>query len=263
MSLERLLREELKNLPPLPGSIPKIQAICYNSEASIGDLVAVVERDPLLTANILRLANSSFYGFSGQIGSIHHAISMFGKSTIFGFAISGSVRNSFVIDLEPYGVSEEQFSAAASMRSSLLFHWYRRHNRPLLEQMGPAAFLADIGKILTAKVIRREKREGEFLRRIEGDEPLEGVEREFCGQSSDEISALLLEQWGLPPPLCQLLRGSLGDDRPEVLSLRVVRIVIPLNNTMSAEGEAQALSLLQQAGVATAPFTDALQVVTE
>ena len=58
------LLTRIKGLPPLPDSVIKIQQICADPNAGVGDLVKVVDKDPLLTANLLKAANSPLYGFS-------------------------------------------------------------------------------------------------------------------------------------------------------------------------------------------------------
>lgn len=69
----------------------------------------MVEKDPMLTANILRSANSPLYGFSQEITTIARAISLFGMATIRGFALSSTIKKSFSINLEPYGITTQDF----------------------------------------------------------------------------------------------------------------------------------------------------------
>jgi hypothetical protein len=105
---ENILKK-IKSLPPLPKSVMQIQQITSDPNASIADLIKVVKEDPMLTANLLKAANSPLYGFSRQIKNVDQAISLFGMSTVKGFALSSAVRSTMKIDLSAYGISEDKF----------------------------------------------------------------------------------------------------------------------------------------------------------
>ena len=78
--------KRIKALPPLDDTVTKIQAICKNENSSLNDLSQIIEKDPMLTANILRSANSPLYGFSREVTTISRAVALFGMATISGFA---------------------------------------------------------------------------------------------------------------------------------------------------------------------------------
>ena len=86
--LNSIVLRQIKNLPPLPKSVMEVQKITSDPNASIKDLVKVIKEDPLLTANLLKVANSPLYGFTRQIKTIDQAVALFGMSTVKGFAIS-------------------------------------------------------------------------------------------------------------------------------------------------------------------------------
>ena len=60
--MEESLIKRVKNFPPLDETVLKIQRIASDHNASIRELVTVVEKDPMLTANILKATNSPLYG---------------------------------------------------------------------------------------------------------------------------------------------------------------------------------------------------------
>ena len=87
--------KSIKSLPPLDETIIKIQQICSSDDSDIAELISVIHQDPMLTANILRSANSPLYGFSREIADINRAVALFGMATIRGFALAGTIKKSF------------------------------------------------------------------------------------------------------------------------------------------------------------------------
>ncbi len=85
ITLVKLL-EKIKEMPPLPQSVTQVLEISKSTKSSAQDLAKVFERDPALAANILKIANSSFYGFTRRISSITHAIVCLGLDTVKSIA---------------------------------------------------------------------------------------------------------------------------------------------------------------------------------
>ncbi|MEO1954390.1 MAG: HDOD domain-containing protein, partial [Campylobacterales bacterium] len=83
---EEILKK-IKQLPPLPESAMQIEAVYQDPDGSFSDMVKILEKDPLLTADILKAANSPLYGFSREINAINQAVGLFGMGTVRGFAL--------------------------------------------------------------------------------------------------------------------------------------------------------------------------------
>lgn len=72
----------VRDLPPLPAVVTQIIESMGHDDMSADDLALKISQDQALTAKTLRLANSSFYGMTRQIGSIHEAITILGMRTV-------------------------------------------------------------------------------------------------------------------------------------------------------------------------------------
>ncbi|RZI78650.1 MAG: HDOD domain-containing protein, partial [Rubrivivax sp.] len=72
----------VRDLPPLPAVVVQIIESLGHDDLSADDLAAKISQDQALTAKTLRLANSSFYGMTREIGSIHEAITILGMRTV-------------------------------------------------------------------------------------------------------------------------------------------------------------------------------------
>ena len=190
--------KSIKTLPPLDDTVVKIQQICRDDNAVMGDLIDVIKRDPMLTANILHSANSPLYGFTREISEIGQAVNLFGMATIRGFALYGSVKQSFKIDLSPYNLSSNQFLDIVTAQNSLTFAWCKKVNTGYLNVLSPASFLMEVGKIIIAKELIESGKAADFKGKLSGiktQSELSRLEISMVGVDSEEVTAKILEQW--------------------------------------------------------------------
>lgn len=185
---------DLATLAPVAVEIVRI---AEDENASMADLVAAIDNDPALAARLLRMANSSFYAQNSEVTSLLRAATLLGITTVkmlaLGFTLASNV-------------------AVAGLDSSLL--WRRSLTtsivgRFLAEARAPrvcddayvAGLLGDIGKFALGSVpsfVERFAQRGVVLRAAE--------ERDLLGFTSDEVSARILERWGLPSVLIEAIR---------------------------------------------------------
>ena len=91
------IAERIKALPPLPKSFYQMSLICQDPNASISDLARVIEEDPMLVANLLKVANSPLYGFRREIKNVTQAVSLFGMSTTRSLVTDMSIKKLFML----------------------------------------------------------------------------------------------------------------------------------------------------------------------
>jgi len=101
MSRPRLTRDEvltgLKDLPPLPAVVQELMASLGSEDLSADTIAVKLSRDPGLSAKTLRMANSSFYGMSRQVGSVQEALAILGLRTVRTLVMSAGVRATFEV----------------------------------------------------------------------------------------------------------------------------------------------------------------------
>ncbi len=227
---EEMLKR-IKSLPPMPESVSKIQAICSNPNSGIADLIAVVEKDPSLTANLLKAANSPLYGFSREIKTVAQAVSLFGMATVKGFAIASAVRSSFKIDLEPYGITTDKFVKISEMQNSLVVRWYSRVDRSMLDILAPASFLLEIGKVMMAEFLKSASKGKDFKDKlmkkdeVYGFQSIHEIEKEFLEITSEEVAAKIFEHWNFENLMVESIRHS---ENPSAAPAEIQRYSQPL-----------------------------------
>lgn len=253
----------VKSLPPLPESVAKIQAICNDPNAGVADLAKVVEQDPMLTANLLKAANSPLYGFSREIKTLTQAVSLFGMATVRGFALASAVKSTLAIDMSPYKLGAERFADLSQMQNALMVRWYGQVNRTMLDILSPAAFLIGVGRVIMAQEIVKEGKTDIFRKIAEEKGSLEAAEEALLEITYQEVSAAVFRHWRFEPAMVEAIEGSRHPGevdaaiRPYALALKTVQTAVSLPGGVTAESVQAALAVLTDAKMETEKFEKA------
>jgi HD-like signal output (HDOD) protein len=261
---EEMLKK-IKQLPPLPESAMQIEAVYQDPDSTFNDMVKILEKDPLLTADILKAANSPLYGFSREINTINQAVGLFGMGTVRGFALASIVKKSFTLDLSPYGIDGEVFSQMSKKQHALTTSWCLKKEAKLLGILSPAAFLVEIGKVLIAQQIISDKTQQKFKDALLNLENVEAAEREVAGVDTPEVSATIFEHWRFESGLINTIRNCQNpEDAKEEFKraariLHVTRTAVPLNGIITDESIAAAKELIVKYDLDIESFDKALE----
>lgn len=229
----------IKQVPALPESIMKAEALFAQSNPNMNELVKIIELDPVLTANILAIANSSLYSFSKRILSVRQAVTMFGMSSIRGFILSCISANSFTLDMSPYGITNKEYQDLSLLQSTLMFQWFMTIDIEKSGILVPIAFLMDIGKIVIAREISLSGRQKEFKKMLDESKSIAEVEKYFTGMTSAQVTALLFEHWNFNELYAKVIKDSdepfFADKEVKVLcqAIDVVKSCINVKECMS------------------------------
>ncbi len=257
--------KKIKQLPPLPESAMKIEAVYQDPDSTFNDMVKILEKDPLLTADILKAANSPLYGFSREINTINQAVGLFGMGTVRGFALASIVKKSFVLDLSPYGINGDEFSLLSKRQHALITAWCLKKEAKLLGILSPAAFLVEIGKVLIAQQIIADKSQDKFKEAIAALGSVEAAEREVVGVDTPEVSASIFEHWRFELGLIDTIRNCENPQNAKqefqraASILQVVRTAVPINGVLSDESIAAAKELIAHYNLDMESFDKALE----
>lgn len=271
-SMNESILKKIKTLPPLDDTVIQIQRIHADENSSINDLTKVVEKDPMLTANILRSANSPLYGFSQEITTIARAISLFGMATIRGFALSSAIRKSFSINLEPYSITGQDFLNISIMQNTLMYHWYSKINPKKLEVLSPASFMLEVGKIVLAHELVENNQDIEFkekIKKITGSVDLALLETEIFDMTNEEVTAKIFEQWNLETELINsILYSNNPEEAPDHIkeyarALKVVKTAVNIFNQLDDVSVNNATLLINEYGFERDTFLMAVSKVKD
>ncbi|MBW2122360.1 MAG: HDOD domain-containing protein [Deltaproteobacteria bacterium] len=205
---QRVVRR-IEELPTLPAVIARILEVLEDEGSSSRDLERVVSFDQSISAKVLRIANSAYYGFPREITTIHRAIVLLGFQAVKGLALGCSIFETF---FRQGGVS--YFDRTAYWLHSIACSSCARLLGKRLEGLDPegtsmAGLIHDIGMVLMDHVMH-ETYSRVLERVIRQGGRLAEVEREVWGFDHAEVGAWLGEQWKFPAPLVEAIRFHHG-----------------------------------------------------
>lgn len=266
--MTKTLLANIDNIPPLPESVQEVERVYNNSDSTLDDMQKAIEKDPILTANILRLVNSPAYGLKHQITDLKQAVSLLGKDTIRTFAL-GSVSNDFEINLSPYGMTKEQFTTACDKQLSLVVNWLRRTEGQNLSLLAPAAFLVDLGRVIISKTLLEDNKADIIEKALLAGEDIASAEKTACGAQTTDVTATLFHRWNLDPEIVHIIRysddpeGATPDEQRMAAELKAVRETIMPNGDITDESIATAKDTIEEFGLDIASYEKALEKVMD
>lgn len=206
----------VKNLPTLPGMIDQISRAVDSKRFSMEDIGKLISRDQVLTAKILKLANSAFFGFSRKVGSLTQALVLLGFDVVKGLILTSSVFD--LMKNKAGGLWEHSMGVATA--ASLIAQQIDLED---VEEVSLAALLHDLGKV----VLRAHMPEDmiEINRLVEEQKKsVREAEREVLGFDHSHVGQWLAESWKLPENLTEPIRWhhQPADARKEPLFTAVV-----------------------------------------
>jgi len=197
--------ESLLTLPALPTVVARLIEAIDNPKVTAAMMGALIEQDQVLTARILKVANSSFYSFPRQIGTVQLALVVMGFDAVKELALGLSAQAAFRAES-----AHPRFQSDRFWQHSLAVAGTCRLLASQLRTLPPgeafvAGLLHDIGKLILNQYLPKEF--AEIQTGLSAPEALpEAVERTVIGVTHGEIGSWLGERWNLPAPLCQAMR---------------------------------------------------------
>ena len=257
--MENSILSHIKNLPPLPKSVIEVQKITSDPNASIKDLVKVIKDDPMITANLLKAANSPLYGFTRQIKTVDQAVSLFGMNTVKGFVISFAIRNSLKFDLSAYGISEAQFHDVANKRNAIAINWYKKE-RSKLDIIATDSFLIDLGAVVISLYLVGKGEAENFKSKLTPQNRYE-LEKEFTGFTTPQITAEIFKHWHFAEDLITPIENidNPSDEYSKVMD--VLRTVIDLLEPENEENIQKGIKKAEDYGLDVNALQEAIEIV--
>lgn len=204
----------IRNLPTLPDVYAKVQAIIQDPNSSARDVGAVVAEDPALTARLLKMVNSAFYGMRQEVSTIDHAVVVLGTRELEHVILATTVLKVF-----PHREGEARFNLQAFWRHALgtaiaAREVSRRMQMGKPEELFTMGLLHDIGKIVLDLYFQDEY--AAVLDAIaQRDQPIGVIEEELLGFDHAAVGSILAAKWELPPRLVDVIQhhhAPLGSD---------------------------------------------------
>ncbi len=189
----KVITRRIQSLPTLPPVVKKLTTMVESPDVTAKDVGKLISSDQVLSAKVLKLVNSSFYGLSGKVSSISHAVILLGFNVIKGVVLSASVFD--IMEKSMVGLWEHSLGAAIISGTIS-----RNLGLSDPEEISTAALLHDIGKVLVRVSLSEDY---DRIVRITGEQgrPFREAELEVLGVDHADIGSWLSREWGLPRQL--------------------------------------------------------------
>ena len=199
----RQLVGQKKSLPALPKVYFEILDALAEPDCSVERIGQIVATDPGLTAKLLQLVNSAFFGFAHEVSSAEEATVLLGTGTIRSLALSLHLFSAFEIP-KTEGCSLEEIwshSLRVARLAQRIAH-LEGADETLLEEAFTSGLLHDIGKLLLADCPSTHYLDL-FVQAHKENRSLLELETQALHATHAEVGAYLLDLWGLPLPLVE------------------------------------------------------------
>jgi len=204
LSLESVL-EQTSDLPVFSSAVQEVIRAIDRPDSSPKEVAAALRKDPGLAVKVLRLANSSWYGFSRSTDSLEQAAVNLGLNGIRSLAIAASSYSWLARELPGWGIGPEQLwthSSSAALASQRLAQRSRLAEPDLALTAG---LLHDIGLVAMSLALGTKSRAVKDYS-IREKMPFPLVEQKVLGFDHCQVGAGLAEAWGLPERIVEAIR---------------------------------------------------------
>lgn len=202
--LERI--QSLETLPSLPRVVSDMLRLLAEDDYNMSELMGLVQQDPGLTARVLKLANSAFFGRPREIDSLQQAMVVLGGQEIQRLVTTISVMRSFEDTFGQRRVLDKELFWSHSLGTGdLAIRIGTYFGLPFKGVDFTAGLLHDMGKVILDQHFHAEYRDCLDLAERRGLPQFES-EQKLLGLDHAEVGSILAEQWGLPANLRAVIR---------------------------------------------------------
>jgi putative nucleotidyltransferase with HDIG domain len=214
----------IKQLPAFSTTIVRLTALMQNPQVEPAQFEAIIQHDIGVTANLLRVANSAYYGFSRKIVSVREAITLLGMRRLLEIGSLVAMENVVPKTLPGYGLDSGAYwrhSVAVAILADRLAK-VRKLVTP--SYLFTAGLLHDIGKLVISSHLTQRMVDVQAALAVTGKSFTE-CERELLGSDHAVIGGELGKAWKLPEEIVEVI---VGHHTPNDLNHRQGQVVVDL-----------------------------------
>ncbi|MBU0508581.1 HDOD domain-containing protein [bacterium] len=204
ISLAELSRE-IDHLDPIPVSQPRLAQVVADPTADLQQIVTIIEYDPALTSNTLRMANSAYFSPGTRVHSVKEAVQRLGAGRILQHAVGHGIRGRLIAACPGYDLVEHELwrhSVAAALAAEQLSLYAKTRIHPVAFT---AALLHDIGKFLLSRHLTDDLKAEITELEQNGRLPYVEAERTILGFDHAQVGGVIARRWNFPDVLVEAI----------------------------------------------------------
>ena len=198
---QSLIKESVE-LISLPDVYMRLRSVIFSSNTSMSDVAQIIVHDPAITARLLKLVNSPFFGLVSKVDTVTHAINLLGTQQVHDLVLATVVVDSFSgFENDSFNIYDFWFNGVYCAVTARLLAYHCKDldtERPFI-----AGLLHNIGHLVAYQKIPQECLQASAMAK-DKNIPLYQAEREILGFDYAQVGAELMREWMLPDSLQEI-----------------------------------------------------------
>jgi putative nucleotidyltransferase with HDIG domain len=187
----------IKGLPPFPETALKAIKVIKDPDSSAQDLVNIIQYDQSITANILRFANSAYFGLRTKVTSLKQAVAYLGTKAITDMLFLSGSLSYFRGEYAGYGIKGEDLLTHSASTGVMCRILGERIALKETSTIFTAGLLHDIGKVVLSSFVRDKY--DEIMQLVTHKKySFVMAEREVLGMDHAQVGGEMAREWGIP-----------------------------------------------------------------
>jgi len=231
---QSLIKESVE-LISLPDVYMRLRSVIFSSNTSMSDVAQIIVHDPAITARLLKLVNSSFFGLVSQVDTVTHAINLLGTQQVHDLVLATVVVDSFSgFENDSFNIYDFWFNGVYCAVTARLLAYHCKDldtERPFI-----AGLLHNIGHLVAYQKIPQACLQAEEMAK-QKNMPLYLAEREILGFDYAQVGAELMREWMLPASLQEITEFHIELEKAETYKVEAAVVYMASVITENALAE--------------------------
>lgn len=193
----------IENLDPLPVTAQRLISFIGNEQSSIHEIAEIVEYDPAVAANVVRIANSAAFSGRYPVDKVRDAVIRLGIGNLVTIVLDGCLKL-LKSDAPLFDLTEREFHRHSAASSLVIKALAKETTIPLPPPASIAALLHDIGKLIMVRYLNADP--SSLVSRCQEKQiSFVQAEREILGCDHAEVGGAITRKWDFPKEIIEAI----------------------------------------------------------
>jgi putative nucleotidyltransferase with HDIG domain len=198
------ISDRIKSFPAMPGAALKLLALADAPGATVQQIEDILRQDPGLTANLLKLANSAYFGIPSKVGSVRQAVMLLGLKRLVQMVVTACANAIMDRGVPGYDLPAGELWRHSLAVSAAAKGLARELKIEAADEIFTAGLLHDVGKLILGQFVQEDYAQIENA--LAQGLTFESAEAVVLGIDHAGIGAKVLSQWSLPENIVHAVR---------------------------------------------------------
>lgn len=208
-----LVLKSIDKIPAFPLTVHRVNQLMSDPDYPSSSLVDILKLDQAVTANLLKMANSAYFGSRRRISTLNEAVMFLGQENILRAINAAGVATLFRT-ADGYGVTSSDLwkhSVGAALMSQIISRRVFQREDPVLFT---SVLMHDIGKIILGQFVNKSYLRISALVKLQGYSFLK-AEEQVIGINHAELGGKIAKKWNFPDTICNVITYHHNPDKME------------------------------------------------